>query len=75
MPCSAYEKETHTKKIKELAESPIWQARTRGTAHHYHEFFPNEFFRVLKNPVLNKALKSLSLRSSSRGLEWQSGHP
>ena len=39
---SADEKETHTKKIKELAESPIWQARTRGSAHHYHEFFPED---------------------------------
>jgi glycosyltransferase involved in cell wall biosynthesis len=39
---SAQEKETSAKKIKELAESPIWQARTRGTAHHYHEFFPDD---------------------------------
>ena len=39
---SADEKKTHTKKIKELAESPIWQAQTRGTAHHYHEFFPDD---------------------------------
>lgn len=39
---SSDEKESHSKKIKELAESPIWQARTRGTAHHYHEFFPDD---------------------------------
>ncbi|MBW2575283.1 MAG: glycosyltransferase [Deltaproteobacteria bacterium] len=39
---STDEKETHSKKIKELAESPIWQARTRGSAHHYHVFFPED---------------------------------
>jgi hypothetical protein len=39
---SAAEKKTHSKKIKELAESPIWQARTRGTVYHYNEFFPDD---------------------------------
>ncbi|MBU3949769.1 MAG: glycosyltransferase family 4 protein [Proteobacteria bacterium] len=39
---SVDEKETHSKKIKKLAESAIWQARTRGTAHHYKEFFPDD---------------------------------
>ena len=28
--------------IKELAKSPVWQAQTRGTPHHYHEFFQND---------------------------------
>jgi len=35
-------KETSAKRIKELGESPIWQARTRGTANHYLEFFPDD---------------------------------
>lgn len=39
---SDQEKEICLKKIKELAKSPIWQARTRGTVHHYHEFFPHD---------------------------------
>lgn len=39
---SADEKEMHSKKIKELAGSPIWQARTRGTIYHYNEFFPDD---------------------------------
>lgn len=29
-------------KIKELAISPVWQARTKGTVHHYSSFFPKD---------------------------------
>lgn len=29
-------------KIKKLAKSANWQAKTRGTVHHYHSFFPND---------------------------------
>lgn len=29
-------------KIKELAKSPIWQTKTRGTVHHYCEFFKDD---------------------------------
>ena len=36
------ERETSAKRIKELAKSPVWQAHTRGTAHHYHEFFSDD---------------------------------
>ena len=30
------------KKISKLKQSNIWKANTRGTAHHYHSFFPND---------------------------------
>ena len=36
------EKKSAIEKIKKLAESASWQAETRGTAHHYNSFFPNE---------------------------------
>ena len=39
---SDQEKEISLRKIRELALLPIWQARTRGTAHHYHEFFSDD---------------------------------
>ena len=39
---SPEEREIHSKKIKELAQSPIWQAQTRGTIYHYNEFFPDD---------------------------------
>jgi glycosyltransferase involved in cell wall biosynthesis len=29
-------------KIKNLAKSPIWSAKTRGTVHHYYEFFKED---------------------------------
>ncbi len=29
-------------KIKEYAKSPLWQAKTRGTPHHYFKFFPKD---------------------------------
>jgi L-malate glycosyltransferase len=66
---SANEKETHSKKIKKLSESPIWQARTRGTVYHYHEFFPDDdhlavWSRLMKecepyNEMGNDAKKSI----------------
>jgi hypothetical protein len=33
---------TTSEKIKKLGESPLWQAKTRGTVHHYTEFFPTD---------------------------------
>jgi hypothetical protein len=39
---SAQEKDTSAKKIKELANSPFWQAETRGTVHHYCSFFNDD---------------------------------
>jgi glycosyltransferase involved in cell wall biosynthesis len=36
------EKEISLERIRKLARSPLWQARTRGTAHHYNEFFPDD---------------------------------
>jgi glycosyltransferase involved in cell wall biosynthesis len=29
-------------KIKEYSKSPVWQAKTRGTPHHYLKFFPDD---------------------------------
>jgi L-malate glycosyltransferase len=34
------DKKKYSEKIKKLGESPIWQAKTRGTVHHYNLFFP-----------------------------------
>ncbi len=39
---TAKEKEYSVAKIKELGNSAIWQAKTRGTIHHYTEFFKDE---------------------------------
>jgi len=36
------ELEKATQKIKELARSPNWQSKTKGTVHHYNYFFPND---------------------------------
>jgi len=36
------EKETSARTLAKLAKSPVWQAQTRGTVHHYHEFFPED---------------------------------
>jgi len=36
------EKKSATEKIKKLTKSANWQAETRGTAHHYHSFFPKD---------------------------------
>jgi hypothetical protein len=37
------DKEAAQDGIKKLYESsPIWRSSTRGTAHHYHDFFPED---------------------------------
>lgn len=51
---SAQEKEISFKKIKELATSPIWQARTRGTAHHYREFFPEDDYLSMWSRIMRE---------------------
>lgn len=38
------EKKRAIKKIKELAETPSWQAKTRGTVHHYNYFFQDDSY-------------------------------
>lgn len=39
---SSEEKKIAIQKIKKLAQSTNWQAKTRGTVHHYHYFFPKD---------------------------------
>lgn len=36
------DKLNYTRKIKELAESALWQADSKGTVHHYHSFFNDD---------------------------------
>lgn len=49
------EKKRTAKKIKELAKSPNWRSDTKGTAHQYHSFFPEDadltFWSELMNNV------------------------
>lgn len=36
------DKNKAVEKIKVLAKNPLWQAKTRGTVHHYYEFFKED---------------------------------
>jgi len=51
------------KRIQELATSPVWQARTRGTVHHYHEFFPEDDHLAL----WSRAMKECELYNNVEG--------
>lgn len=45
--CYAYKVNDKIKtrnEIVKMGKSPIWQARTRGTVHHYNHFFPGDFY-------------------------------
>lgn len=44
-----------TKKIKKLAKSAIWQAKTRGTVHHYYSFFPNDRYLSIWSQLMKKS--------------------
>lgn len=36
------EKDKYTRKIRMLAQSPVWQSETKSTAHHYHNYFKKD---------------------------------
>jgi hypothetical protein len=48
------EKMERLQQIKKLADSPIWQAKTRGTVHHYHTFFPEDSYLAAWAKVMNE---------------------
>jgi len=52
--------------MKELSGSPAWQARTRGTVHHYHDFFPEDKQLALWSKLMEGAdvLKQVSQRGN-----------
>ncbi len=48
------EKKIAIQKIKKLAKFPYWQAKTRGTVHHYKAFFPADDCLFALNQLMNK---------------------
>lgn len=45
-------KEKSLRRIRELTMSPLWHARTRGTVHHYQEFFPEDVHLTLWSKLI-----------------------
>ena len=41
-------------RIKLLSESPLWQASTRGTVHHYNNFFPKDKYLAVWSQIMKK---------------------
>ncbi|MCL5030015.1 MAG: glycosyltransferase family 4 protein [Bacteroidetes bacterium] len=41
---SKKEKKKYSDKIKQFAESAVWQADSKGTVHHYHSFFSDDVY-------------------------------